>query len=158
MLAQVRRQMCMFRQSRRIRGVVIGACVLALAVSAVAQQHRTKPVPFGFVSLTTVQAPNRRGQPDAFAGGVVVRFQRNNGSGEILALTNDSGTAIVPLRAGTYCAKAYGTDANLLKLDDRVAGADRTCIEIKAGQTVEFSLTLAPDVKYLSTIPSLGIR
>jgi hypothetical protein len=132
--------------------------VLLLASSAVAQQHLTKPAPFGFVSLTTVQAPNRLDKSGAFAGSVVVRFQSNGGRGEVLALTNDSGTAIVPLRAGTYCAKAYGTDATLLKLDDRVRGPNRTCVEVKAGQTVEFSLTLASNVKYSSKIPSLGVR
>ncbi len=75
-----------------------------------------------------------------------------------LVLTDEHGTALVPLREGAYCAEAYGTDGSRLNLDDRHKEKASRCLQVRSNQTVEFSLTLAHDVKYSNTVPSLGIR
>jgi len=112
---------------------------------------------FGFVILTTAQAPSLVSAPDTFAGGVVVRFYNRQMQREYLVLTDDYGRAAAALREGDYCAEAYGTDGRRLKLEARKRAKGAGCLEIKANQTIEFSLTLAHDVKYANTIPSAMI-
>lgn len=113
---------------------------------------------FGYVSVTTVRAGIRIDEPGTFAGGVVVRFHAQTMPHDSLVLTDEHGTAIVPLYAGNYCAEAYGTDGSRLELDTRNRSAGSACLQVKANETVEFSLTLAPGSKYANTIPSLGVR
>lgn len=122
-----------------------------------AQQLEPRPQRFGFLSLTTVQAASKSGQPDSFAGLVVVGFRRQDSGQASFVMTDEHGLAVVPLPQGMYCADAYETDGKKLKLDPRRATARQRCISLKAGEMLEFSLTIAPNVTYSSKLPKLGV-
>jgi hypothetical protein len=111
---------------------------------------------FGFVSLTTVRAPVERGQPDTFAGNVVVGFYHHKGGQEAFVMTGPDGTAFALLRSGHYCAEAYGTDGKLIPLDP-IETPSKLCFDVMSGQASEFSLTLVSNAKYSKTVPNLSI-
>jgi hypothetical protein len=131
---------------------------LAFGLPSAAPQHVQKKAGFGFASLTTVQAAAQVGESQAIAGDVVVCLHGNAAREGVCVLTNDLGIVLIPLRAGAYCADAYGTDGSPVKLDDRAWTTTHNCFESIVGGTVEFSLTLANGVKYSREIPSFGVR
>jgi len=141
----------------RRKTAVVGGLTALLLLTCVTGSVSAVPVSrFGFVSFTAAQASSEPGQPAAFAGGVVVRFYAKNGR-EVLALTDEHGIVLVPLHSGHYCAEAYGTDGRLLALDNRLKPAN-VCLDVRPGQIYEFSLTLASNVRYEKTVPSLGVH
>jgi hypothetical protein len=140
---------------RREAAVVRGFAALMLLIGLTGSVSAVPVSRFGFVSFTAAQASPEPGQPATFAGGVVVRFYAKNGR-EVLALTDEQGMALIPLHSGRYCAEAYGTDGKLLALDNRMKPAN-VCLDVRPGQIYEFSLTLASNVKYEKTVPSLGV-
>jgi hypothetical protein len=109
-----------------------------------------------FVNLTTVQ---RRGADQGvFAPRVLVRFRSQSGNSQFLAMTDQYGTATIPIEAGTYCADAFGLDGHPARLSSDSIKRFNRCFVATPGKVIEFSLTLAADAKYGGTIPSSGIN
>jgi hypothetical protein len=133
---------------------VLWACAFGICTGQPGRAH----IGFGFVSLTTAKAGGGPGEADAFARGIVVRLYSEGRQQETFVLTDEHGTALVPLRDGTYCGEAFGTDGEPLRLDTRLRGAGRRCFGVKSGKTVEFSLTIANGVLYSTGVPPLGVR
>ena len=152
-----RRRMFMLFLSR-VSPCMVLLFALSPSLPEASGQEKQTNAAFGYVSLTTAQAASRFDEPGAFAGGVVVRFYDEHTHRDSLVLTDEHGTALVPLRVGSFCAEAYGTDGHRLDLDLRHNGKASRCLRITPNQTVEFSLTLAHDVKYANTVPSLGVH
>lgn len=110
----------------------------------------------GFVSLTTAQ-DTQEGAPQKFAPKVLLRF-RGAGNSSVLAMTDDTGTALIPIEAGKYCATAYGLNGKTAKLSAKSSESFHRCFTAVAGKVIEFSLTLAADATYAGKIPALGVN
>ncbi|SRR5579871_6076308 len=133
---------------------IVGAIFL-FSIVACAQG---RDIRIGFVSLTTAKEPTSGKGPDEFAPNVLVRFTKQGTNAKVLALTDKTGTAFVPLEAGSYCAEAYGVDGRPAKLSNISKQPLHRCFTAVAGRAVEFSLTLAADSKYGGSIPSVVIE
>lgn len=142
------------------RSRLTALCLSGLLLSQVLgyAQLADSPVEIGYVSLTTAQQSKVDGQGDSFAPNLLVRFTRTDGVGRVLAVTDQSGTAIVPLEPGAYCVSAYGLDGKPVVMTARSQEAAHRCLTIKVGTTIEFSVTLASDAKYSRSIPPLGVE
>jgi hypothetical protein len=131
---------------------------LCLSVStAIAQSDDLSKV-VAYVSLTTSQSPTIEGSPDSLAPNVLVRFTKSDGQSRFLAITDRSGTATVPLEAGRYCADALGLDGRPIKMSDRSRLPLHRCLTIRAGEMLEFSVTLTANAKYVQSLPSVGVQ
>jgi hypothetical protein len=141
--------------------ISLGVLILLAAGFSLLQaaaQEKNADQRFGYLSVTTVQAASKPQDPGSFASGVVVRFYDEETHRDSLVLTDEHGTALLPLHEGFYCAAAYGTDGLQLQLDSHNKEKASRCIHVAANQTAEFSLTLAHGVKYSNTVPALGVR
>jgi hypothetical protein len=135
----------------------LGLVSLLLWPTLGSAQSADQPTEVGYVSLTTVQQSPKEGEADSFAPSLLVRFTHTDGPGRIFAMTDRGGTAVVPLEPGNYCAAAYGLDGKPVALSARSMEPIHRCFSVKAGTTIEFSVTLAPGVKYVRSIPPLGV-
>jgi hypothetical protein len=140
---------------RKTPKLIFGIILVVFANDFFAQTRAVPPA-FGFVSLTTIQAPIQPNSLASFAPGVVVRFKRKDNVSENLAMTVKQGIALVPLRAAAFCAQAFGSDGQRLAIDSRSL-KEHLCFVVQPGQIVEFTLTIAAGVNYSRKIPTLGI-
>jgi hypothetical protein len=137
--------------------IVLGVFGLLLWPTPSNAQASEQPAEVGYVSLTTVQQAQKEGEADTFASNLLIRFARTDGPGRVFAMTDQSGTAVVPFEPGTYCATAYGLDGKPAAMSARSMEPTHRCFSIKAGTTIEFSVTLAPGMIYVRSIPRLGV-
>lgn len=111
-----------------------------------------------FISLTTVRDSDKAGEVQHFAPNVVVRFVKSDSKSISLAVTDQTGTALVVLEAGTYCTEAFGVDGRRAELNSRSKEESKRCFSIEPGKIIEFSLTLATNTKYGGKMPTLGVE
>jgi len=140
----------------RTRGLIVfcGLGLLLLPLRVFTAGGSDQSVEVGYISLTTAQEADRDGEPASFAPDVLIRFARAGGSTvSIYAMTDQTGTALVPLEPGTYCATAYGLDGKPVSMSKRSMEPTYRCFSIKSGTMIEFSVTLARGVKYAKSIP-----
>lgn len=134
---------------------MIGALLLVVGSNA---QAPASEIAVGYVSLTTTQLAKVEGQAERFAPDLLVRFAKADGSGGTLVMTDRSGTAVVPLESGTYCASAYGLDGKGVAVSARSQEQSHRCFTIAAGKTIEFSITLEASASYSKSIPPLAVQ
>src|SRR5262249_35492366 len=84
---------------------------------------------FGYLWVCTVKPGAKAGEPGTFLSGVIVGVYRSNGrsSGESFTISDQTGYAMIPLRPGSYCAEAYGTDGRKLRLDKNTNHGEPIC-------------------------------
>lgn len=143
---------------RSVCAALLVCAVLSFLLAPAEAQAPDRSLTIGFVSLTTVKLGEPAGSPGTFAPNVLVRFKRTDNPAESLAMTDQSGTAIVPLEEGRYCADAYGLDGHSVGMTERSRQALHRCFTVKAGSIQEFSLTLVSNARYVQSIPSLGVQ
>jgi len=119
---------------------------------------QSQTLSIGWVNLSTVRDAKVSGQAQHFAPGVVVRFSQTDGHYVSLAITDSTGTAVVPLQSGHYCANAFGTDGKVIPLAPSSQAPINRCFTIRTGQWVELGLTVTADATYSRAIPPLGVK
>src|SRR5215475_1054031 len=140
------------RNSLLIRvALVLGCCALVAQATDV-------NLDVGFVSLTTTQTSNRKDAEEHFAPNLLVRFEKAAGGQHVIAMTDQTGTAIVPLEPGEYCVSAFGLDGQPALLSDRSLQPEHRCIRINSGTTLEFGVTLASTVTYSRSLPPVSVQ
>ena len=135
---------------------VLALCIASGQTNA-ERKGATSAIRLGYVNLDTAKAQARGNKQASFVGGVVVRFFDQTTRRESFALTNEYGTALVPLRPGTYCAEAYGTQGQRLRMDTWPDRSGRVCFQLKSDETKDVGLTLAHDEDYKPTAKSVGV-
>jgi hypothetical protein len=131
---------------------------LILSAFGAHSQTKSSAIAVGFVSLTTTQAAKTEGRAEQFAPNLLVRFQKVQGSANVMAMTDQSGTAIVPLEPGEYCVSTFGLDGKPVLVSKRSQQREHRCFSIKSGTTIEFSVALASNASYSRSIPSLPVQ
>lgn len=115
---------------------------------------------FGFLWVCTVRAAAQSGEPQKYVSGVVVGVYASGDKGLTVSytLTDETGYAMIPLRPGSYCAEAYGTNGRKLRLDKNTNHGEPTCFRIAADKVLEAGITLADDETYAPKLPSKGVE
>ncbi len=64
---------------------------------------------------------------------------------------------MIPLRPGSYCAEAYGSNGRKLRLDENTHSGRPICFDIVPNKVVEAGVTISHDVDYKPAFPSKGV-
>ena len=111
-----------------------------------------------FVSLTTVQEPAPGAGGQHLVRNVLLRLTQMGTQNAFLAVTDDQGSAIVPLEAGTWCVQPYGLDGHPAKLSLRTIQASHRCFTAAPGSMTQFGVTLAWDDRLSGAMPGFALR
>jgi hypothetical protein len=132
--------------------------MLAAILAFILITPQVQSLKLGYVSFTTVRAPVIAGAGEQFAPEVLVLFTETTTHATSIALMDHTGTAVVPLRAGSYCAAAYGSDGKIITLAEYSQRPTHRCFQVRVGTTIEASLAIAPMASYTTEIPALGVE
>jgi hypothetical protein len=95
---------------------------------------------------------------EEFAPHVLVGFTEQDGPLRSLVLTDQLGSAVLPLRAGRYCVATFGLDGRSAALSSRSMEEGRRCFTAIPNKMIECSVTLAADAKYGGEVPPLVVQ
>ena len=112
---------------------------------------------FGYLWVCTVKPGAKRGDPGTFVKGVIIGVYKGKRHGESFTISDQTGYAMIPLRPGSYCAEAYGTNGRRLILDKGTNHGEPFCFDIVAHQVKEAGITIAYDEDYKPDFPSKGV-
>ncbi len=109
-----------------------------------------------FVRLTTVQEPLPGAGSEHLVRDVLLRLTQMGTGNAFLAVTDRSGTVIVPIEAGTWCVHPYSIDGHPVKLSLYTMQHSHRCFIATAGVMAEFGVTLALDARLSGRFPRLS--
>jgi hypothetical protein len=112
----------------------------------------------GYVSLTTTQESAEAGVAERFSPNLLVRFTRTHDDGRVFAMTDQTGTTVVPLQPGEYCAEVFSLDGSPVRETARSLEQAHRCFTVRPATMIEFSLTIAAGEVYSKKLPALAVQ
>lgn len=158
LMCPIRRLQMYIKFPNRLCGIIAVFVICFCCISnGAAQNAKSNIIKLGYINLETVRASAEQGKSAEFIGGVVVRIF-NNSKNESFVITNRYGKSFMPLRQGSYCAEAFGTKGQKLKLDSFNNGGAPVCFILKAQEILDVGIVLASDEQYKPELPKAELN
>lgn len=127
--------------------------VLFLAAIIAHAQERDLTGKVAFVRLITAKESTPGAGSEQLVRDVLLRLTQSGTTNAFLALTDQNGTVVVPLEAGTWCVQPYKIDGQPVKLSLHTMQSSHRCFTATPGSITEFGVTLAFDAMLSGNTP-----
>jgi hypothetical protein len=134
---------------------IIFAVLFLVSIVAPAQE-RDLTGKVAFVRLTTARESTPGAGSEQLVRDVLLRLTQMGSANAFLALTDQTGSVVVPLEAGLWCVQPYSIDGQPAKLSLHTMQNSHRCFTATPGTMTEFGVTLSFDVRLSGRIPGLG--
>ncbi len=134
-----------------MKQIVIAALFLVGILARAQQPDLTGKV--AFVRLTTTQESNPGAGSERLVRDVLLRLTQMGTGSASLAITDQTGTVVVPIEAGTWCVQPYSIDGHAVKLSLHTMQTSHRCFTAVPGTMTDFGVTLALGSKLDGSVP-----